>query len=123
MKPNRKVSNILLPNIFSAHRTSLRPSTMLMRALEPAPTSEPKAWMMFISGKVMVRAASSILPSSGLFPRKIRSTILYIEVTTWLATAGSAYCQRSLPMGLVSSSRMSLSIYCLILFFSAIMAL
>ena len=82
MNPNRKVSSILLPSIFSAHRTSLRPNTILMRALEPAPTSDPKAWIMFMMGKVMVSAANSILPSSGLFPKKMRSTILYIDVTT-----------------------------------------
>ena len=74
--PKRIVSSMLLPSIFSAHRTSLRPSTMLMRALEPAPTSEPKAWMIFMMGKVMVSAASSILPSPMLLPRKMRSTIL-----------------------------------------------
>ena len=65
---------MLLPKIFSAQRKSFRPSTIDMRAPAPAPTSEPKAWMMFISGRVMASPAIAIAPTH--CPRKMRSTML-----------------------------------------------
>ena len=87
-KPKKKVSSMLLPNIFSAQRTSLRPSTMLIRDEAPTPTSEPSAWMMFMIGIVMASPAMARAPT--YWPRNTRSTMLYIDATTCVITAGSA---------------------------------
>ena len=73
-KPKKNVSSMLLPRIFSAQRTSLRPSTMLMRLEAPTPTSEPRAWMMFMMGIVMASPAMAKAPT--YCPRKTRSTML-----------------------------------------------
>ena len=99
---NINVNIKLLPRMFSAHSLSLRPKTMDIREAEPTPMSEPKAWMMFISGKVMAKPAMASAPTPR--PMKMRSTILYIEAMTWLITAGSAYFHSSAPMSRVSSS-------------------
>ena len=93
---------MLLPRIFSAQFTSFRPNTMDIRAEEPTPMSEPKAWMMFMMGMVMARPAMARAPTP--CPMKMRSTILYIEAIIWLMTEGNAYIHSKSPILFVSNS-------------------
>ena len=74
MAPNMTVRIMLLPRIFSAQRTSLSPRTMDILADEPAPTREPRAWIMFIIGIVMPRPAMARALTP--WPMNIRSAML-----------------------------------------------
>ena len=71
------MKTILLPRIFSAHLTSLRPKTIDILDEAPTPIKEQKACITFIIGKVMARPA--IAKALTTCPMKILSTILYNE--------------------------------------------
>ena len=101
--PKKKVRCTLLPRIFSAQRTSFRPRTMLMRAEAPAPTSDPNAWMMFMMGRVMAKAARIKGPFSAC-PRNMLSTRLYTVAIICVTTAGKAYFHNRERIFLVPSS-------------------
>ena len=74
MPPKMNVYIKLLPRIFSAHSLSRLPKTIDILAAEPAPISEPKAWIIFITGMVMASPAMANGPIP--LPMNILSAIL-----------------------------------------------
>ena len=102
-KPSMIVKIMLLPKMFSAHLMSFLPKTIDIRAEDPTPIRDPKAWMIFMMGMVMARPAIAMAPTP--CPMKIRSTILYIDAIIWLMTDGKAYIHSNWPMPFVSNSR------------------
>ena len=75
----------------------------------PTPTMAPNAALKFMMGKVTARPPNDRVPTSGMRPIKMRSTILYKEDAVIATTAGTAYYISSCPMGFVPSSLVLLS--------------
>ena len=59
---------------------------------------------MFIRGKVTESPDRARAPTSGIWPMKMLSTILYSEEAVIAMMAGMAYCSSSAPIFFVPSS-------------------
>ena len=102
----RRISSVQLPRISSAR--SVRPSPVRMAAREPPPmpTRADRAEMNMMMAKATPTPVMARSPSGFMWPRYIRSTMLYRALTTWAVTAGrasrsSSWGTGSLPRSLV----------------------
>ena len=100
--PRMRVMTMLFPKILNAMGLLPCPRTIEMRAAQPAPISIPRAVDKFMTGNVTANPAMASGPTP--WPMKMRSTILYSDITTTPTIAGRLYFQSSFPTGACSNS-------------------
>ena len=80
------------------------PMKMDARGAPPPPASAAKADTIIMSGIHTPTPVSARLPTSGIWPIYIRSTMLYSILISWATTVGTASRNSSFPTGAVPRS-------------------
>lgn len=99
-RPTATAKTTALPRFFRAPASSRRPRKRLYPEAQPMPMRQARAVMRVNTGKATLAAAMARSPIPQ--PMKVWSTMLFMELTTWLQMAGREKVQMSLFTGAVS---------------------
>ena len=95
------------PSVLSAESQSPRPMNIDARGAPPEATKAEKAETMSISGMQTPMPVSARLPTSGMCPMYMRSTMLYSMLTSCAITVGTASLGSSFFIGCVPRNDLS----------------